>query len=291
MATLKNHTGYWLRDDAAAAFDAAEAAIGTMRVNSAGRTEAEQNALIRRWDQGGPSNRPPYLYAPARPANTSFHVKNGGIAVDTSDWRRFAQVCEQFGFVHPYPSGDPVHFEYRGTPAKAISNLVSSRQRYLKYDMGETELVADGIAGPRYKAAVARYQGVLKKAGLYKGDLDGIWGNATETAHVAYKGRSSASTNSNPFGIARVSGLQKIGRLYGYKGKIDNIWGSGSAYGFAQFLRTNYGYVGNDVLGPVMWRAIAKWLRAKWGYVGNDVPGSVMRASLKRAEEANYKEL
>lgn len=291
MAQLKNHPELWLRDDAAKAYDAAEAAIGVMRTNSAGRTEAQQQHLINRWDKGGPSNRPPYLYAPARPARTSNHVANGGIAVDTSDWRRFAQVCEQFGFTHPYPSGDPVHFEYRGTPAKKTSDLVASRQRYLKYDMGETELVADGIDGPRFKAAVARYQAVLKKAGLYKGSLDGDWGSGTETAHVAYKGKSSAKTNSNPFGISRVSGLQKIGKLYGYKGKIDNIWGAGSAYGFAQFLRKNYGYVGNDVLGPVMWRAIAKWLRAKYGYVGNDIPGPQMRAALKRAEEANYKAL
>jgi carbonic anhydrase len=58
-----------------------------------------------------------------------------------------------------------------------------------------------------------------------------------------------------------------------------------------QFLRQNWGYAGNDELGPVMWAAIARWLRAHWGYVGNDEPGPVMRAALQRAETANYNEL
>jgi len=95
----------------------------------------------------------------------------------------------------------------------------------------------------------------------------------------------------NPFGVAWSKGLQKIARLYGYRGQIDGKWGAGSAAGFAQFLRANWGYVGNDVLGPQMWAAIARWLRARWGYVGNDVPGPVMRAALLRAEAANYREL
>lgn len=100
-----------------------------------------------------------------------------------------------------------------------------------------------------------------------------------------------AGQAANPFGIPTVAGLQKIARLYGYRGGIDNIWGGGSAAGFAGFLRQNWGYVGNDVLGPVMWASIARWLRARWGYVGNDVPGPVMRAALARAEAANAKAL
>lgn len=92
----------------------------------------------------------------------------------------------------------------------------------------------------------------------------------------------------NPFGIAFCAGLQKIARLYGGDTAIDQKWGTQSAKGFAQFLRQNWGYNGNDVLGPVMWAAIARWLRARWGYQGNDVPGPVMRAALQRAETANY---
>ena len=96
---------------------------------------------------------------------------------------------------------------------------------------------------------------------------------------------------SNPFGIPSVKGLQKIARLYGYNGSINDIWGGGSASGFAQFLRRNHGYKGNDVLGPQMWAAIARWLRGRWGYKGNDVPGPVMRAALKRANDANFSQM
>lgn len=95
----------------------------------------------------------------------------------------------------------------------------------------------------------------------------------------------------NPFGIRWSKGLQKIARLYGYRGPIDADFRGGSMAGFAQFLRLNWGYVGNDELGPVMWAAIARWLRARWGYVGNDVPGPNMRAALLRAEAENYKAL
>lgn len=95
----------------------------------------------------------------------------------------------------------------------------------------------------------------------------------------------------NPFGIGDARGLQKIARLGGYKGDIDNKFGAGSKAGFAQWLRNNWGYRGNDELGPVMWAAIARWLRARWGYVGNDIPGPVMRAALQNASNRNLAEL
>lgn len=104
MATLRNHPGYWLRDDAAAEFNQAEADNGVFVVNSAGRTVAEQQNLINKWNQGGTYNRPPYLYKPAMPATASNHVANGGVAVDIGDWRRFAQVCERYGFDHSFPT-------------------------------------------------------------------------------------------------------------------------------------------------------------------------------------------
>lgn len=164
---------------------------------------------------------------------------------------------------------------------------IASRQRFLKHDRGESALVADGFDGPQTQAAVRRYQAFL---GVQQ---DGIWGAGTESAHQQFKatGKSPKASVSNPFGIANVEGLQKIAALYGYTGRIDNIWGSGSAAGFAKFLRGNHGYSGNDVLGPVMWASIARWLRGRWGYVGNDVPGPVMRAALTKANAANKREL
>jgi len=99
----------------------------------------------------------------------------------------------------------------------------------------------------------------------------------------------------NPFGIPFTGGLQKIAKLNGYKGALDQDWGngitSGSMTGFVNFLRNRWGYSGNNELGPKMWAAIARWLRANYNYVGNDVPGPDMRAALSRADTKNWAEL
>lgn len=120
-------------------------------------------------------------------------------------------------------------------------------------------------------------------------------------AAVADAGGAVAGVHGpNPFGIPFTGGLQKVARLYGYRGKLDQHWGgsdpkvaarSGSMKGFVAFLRAKWGYVGNDVLGPVMWAAIARWLRATEGFRGNDVPGPVMRAALLRRDTANWRDL
>lgn len=212
---LKNHPGMWLDDAAGNAFNAMEDKYGPIVVNRAGVTVQQQQEEINRWDEGGPQNRPPYLYPPARPAESSNHVK--GQSVDVYNFTDDRAKLNEFGFEW-YGNADPVHYTFTG--------------------------VNTPVPSP--------------------------W---------------------NPFGIAYCAGLQKIANLYGGGTAIDQIWGVRSAAGFAKFLRQNYGYVGNDVLGPVMWAAIARWLRARWGYEGNDVPGPVMRAALQRAETANFNEL
>lgn len=111
MATLRNHPGYWMRDDAEASLARWEADHGKIAVNSAARSVAEQQRLINRWNQGGTYNRPPYLYEPKRPAEASAHVKDGGIAFDTPEWRRFLATAGDYGWVQTYP-WDVVHFEY-----------------------------------------------------------------------------------------------------------------------------------------------------------------------------------
>jgi len=293
MATLKNHPGFELRDDAAEAFDKAEADHGNFIVNSAKRTVAYQQGLIDRYAKGGKYNRPPYLYRPANPPESSDHVKNGGIATDLTDWRRFAAVAEDYGFIHPYPDGDPVHFEYVGGKKPKRSKTTLARQEFLN-SIGFT-LVEDGIEGDLTHAAYKEYQTVLKGKGWYSGKIDGIWGKGTEAGHkkdvASRKPTPPKPKPSNPFGISDARGLQKISRLYGGHTAIDNDWGAKSADGFTQFLRRNYGYHGNDTLGPVMWTAIARWLRTRWGYKGNDTPGPVMRKSLTKANKANYKQL
>jgi hypothetical protein len=147
---------------------------------------------------------------------------------------------------------------------------------------------ADGIRGDDTINAIKQYQEMLRPYG-YTGDIDGVWGSGTQAAHEKLYAEKHAAppAASNPFGIGDVQGLQKVARIYGYSGAIDHDWGAGSAGGFAQFLRVNWSYSGNDTLGPVMWASIASWLRAKYSYVGNDIPGPDMRAALSRANDAN----
>lgn len=262
MATLRNHPGRWLRDDAAAAFNQAEADHGVFIVNSAGRTEAEQQALIDRWNRGGAANRPPYLYKPAMPARSSNHVKNGGVAIDIADWRRFAQICGRYGFVHSYPDSDPVHFDFIGVPGSGAAlpnNTVKNQQTWLiqrGYDLGPTG--ADGIAGPMYAAAVQKYQTFLRAYG-YTGSIDGIWGAGTQAAHVKYydavmKGNTTLKNQQawlisrgydlGPTGAdgvwgpkteAAIKGYQTFLRAWGYTGDIDGQWGAGTQTAHEKF--------------------------------------------------------
>lgn len=120
MATLRNHPGYWMRDDAEASLARWEADHGVIPVSSAGRTQVEQQELIDRWNKGGKYNRPPYLYEPKRPAWASAHVANGGRAFDTPEWRKFLASSAEYGWLQVY-DWDVVHFEYFPLKDKSAS--------------------------------------------------------------------------------------------------------------------------------------------------------------------------
>lgn len=111
MTALANHPGFWLRADAAQQLALLERDHGIIPINSAGRSVAEQEELIRRWNKGGKWNRPPYLYEPKRPARASAHVKGGGIAFDTTATSHVLEHGEPYGFYQPY-SWDLPHFEF-----------------------------------------------------------------------------------------------------------------------------------------------------------------------------------
>lgn len=176
MANLKNHPAFELRDDAAAAFDAYENAYGVIGVNSAKRTEAAQQELINRWERGGVYNRPPYLYQPARPAKTSPHVKDGGIAVDTSDWQKFKRHCTEFGFVW-YGASDVVHFEFKGLAKVPEYPLKSG------YYFGPQSGPVNSVSGYHGNGeGLETWQVRMKERG-WAITPDGLYGN--ETARIA----------------------------------------------------------------------------------------------------------
>jgi hypothetical protein len=254
MAQLKNHPGYFLRDDAAKAFDAAEAKYGKFVVNDAMRTVAQQNELIRRWKAGGPSNRPPYLYEPAQPAEASNHVKNGGIALDIGDWRRFAAIAAEFGFSHPYPGGDPVHFEFVGGAPVVGDDLTKQRQNFL--NSRGWSLVVDGIEGPLTKKAYREYQTFLKANYGYTGAIDGVWGNGTQAAHAKFFAELSNSNSgfpkTVPGGADAYSWFQKALNRFGYGLVVDNKWGPKSSNALADFQR-KHGLAVDRRVGPLTW--------------------------------------
>ena len=178
-----------------------------------------------------------------------------------------------------------------GLPAGGLkySQDVANQQNWMnsrRSQIGTENLVVDGLAGPKFKAAVTKYQGYLRKYG-YTGPLDGVWGRGTQTAHQKYYDAVTKKpipiiqhrgTVADAKALSNVQGLQKIARLYVAQ-PVDNIWGTKSRDGLQRFLNQNYG------------GSLPAWLRAKWGYVGNDVWGPNMKAALTRANEANRRAL
>lgn len=152
---LKNHPGMFLNDDAAASLERLENDHGVQPITDAGRTKQKQQSLIDRWNAGGKYNRPPYLYEPARPAETSSHVKNGGEAVDTSAWRKWLEFAEEYGYVQDF-DWDVVHFRYDKSKDKHLpapageqeeeTEMTPEQWEYLQVMNTKLDDIASGIA-------------------------------------------------------------------------------------------------------------------------------------------------
>ena len=249
MARLDNHgSAFWLRDDAAAAFNRMERERGFIDLNSAGRYEWEQQQLIDRWNRGGAANRPPYLYQPAMPASSSNHVRGGGIAFDTSDWRRVKEFAHLYGFKW-YGNSDPVHFDYvgGGSSGGSVDQVTKDRQNWLNASRG-AGLEVDGIEGPATKAAYKAYQSFL---GV---EADGIWGPATQAAHQRYYDSVNAPA---------AGGTAQPKDMLGWN------WN-----GIAAFLRATGNYAGNNQPGPQMIRGLQNWLNRN-GYDAGGADGEL----------------
>lgn len=272
MTALKNHPDKWLRSDAAASIDRLEATHGTIGINSAGRTEAEQQEFIHRYfDIGGPANRPPNLYAPARPASASNHVKNGGLAIDTNNISHMLKYGPEFGWFQNF-AYDPVHFEYDPTRDKHAGGsddhsdgnaTLKAEQNFLNVARGE-KLVVDGKKGSLTTAAIKRYQTFLKKYG-YKGAIDGVWGKDTQSAHSGYyadwkkqgsslspEGRSTIKMGSTGFKVEELQ--RKLNAHYPAYSKltVDGKFGQATQNVVKEFQRRS-GLTADGIVGPKTW--------------------------------------
>lgn len=259
---LANHPGMWLRDDAAAAFDAFEAKYGRQTVNRAGATVAEQQHAINRWDQGGTYNRPPYLYPPARPASASLHVKDGGTAVDLARAGDLKEEMAEFGFSW-YGKSDPVHYWYTGWAGNPASNpgsaigattrlkgkawvmAVQEKYRRMGHDLGPAGV--DGIDGPRFVEITRWEQAHAGPNGNPGGALitDGIAGDKTNAYLDWWLNRTPAA----PAVTGVYADIQRALNKFGYNLAVDNQWGPRSSDALADFQR-RHGLVVDRKVGP-----------------------------------------
>lgn len=266
---LVNHPGMWLADDAADSLARWEAAKGRLPLSDAGRTVAEQQALINRWNAGGAANRPPYLYQPYMPAASGPHV--GGHAVDIAPSARGRAEGPEFGWMHDVASDD-VHFVYHperdshrggGAAASGGNSTVANEQNWLNVARGE-KLTTDGVAGPATKEAIKRYQTFLRGYG-YAGAIDGIWGNGTQEAHgryyTAYHAPAAPTQNGRPV-VAKGSTGQAVKDLqwtlntrYPAYSKlaVDGVFGAGTEATLREFQR-RAGLVVDGIAGPAVYK-------------------------------------
>ncbi len=243
MASLKNHPGMWLRADAAAAINALEDKYGVIRINSAGRTVEEQNDLIRRFDAGEPG-----IYMPARPAETSLHVKDGGTAVDVYNYTDDRAKLNEFGFEW-YGNADKVHYTFKGWGGSGDSAIgattrlkgsawvrsVQDKFRRIGHDLGPAGI--DGIDGPRF-VEIAKWE--QRNGGLVQ---DGIVGDVTN----AYLDRVLTPAPSYP--RDSFAEYQAALNKFGYGLVVDDIWGPKSSNALAHF-QASRGLVVDRMVGP-----------------------------------------
>jgi hypothetical protein len=94
----------WAADDAAQSIFRIDTALGRpLQITSAGRTKAQNDALIARWNAG---DRTGLSY---KPSATSPHLS--GEAIDSNDHAWLLAHGAEFGFIHDV-AGDLVHFVY-----------------------------------------------------------------------------------------------------------------------------------------------------------------------------------
>jgi peptidoglycan hydrolase-like protein with peptidoglycan-binding domain len=264
MADLKNHPGLWLRDDAAQAINDLEDKYGVIKINSAGRTEGTQQGLINRWHQGGAANRPPYLYRPAEPANTSPHVIDGGIAVDVYNYESDRAKLNEFGFAW-FGAGDPVHYNFRGRPntgggaaRPGYQDNSAELRRFqgkliqMGHDLGPTG--ADAIYGPRTKKATLWEQGMAEKNGYPGGNVtDDGWPGAQTEAYLDWwlVGRHQRPSSKSASEI-NYADIQSALKRHGYNIDVDGVWGPKSSNALADFQSKN-GLKVDRMVGPLTW--------------------------------------
>jgi hypothetical protein len=114
-------------------------------VNSAFRTSAEQY-LLYQWYQKGTCG----ITLAAQPGSSNHE---GGRAIDTSNYNYWLNTLSNYGWVHSYPSSDPVHFDYSNVADIASQNLLAF-QRIYNRNNPSSQISEDGQYGPQTENAL-----------------------------------------------------------------------------------------------------------------------------------------
>ena len=82
---------------------------------------------------------------------TSNH--EGGRAIDTSNYNYWLSTLANYGWVHSYPSSDPVHFDYTKSSDLAKYNLIAFQRLYNRANPSK-KIAEVGIYGPNTEKAL-----------------------------------------------------------------------------------------------------------------------------------------
>ena len=124
---------------------AAKAKNDYITLNSAWRSAAQQY-LLYHWYQNGKCG----IGLAAHPGSSNHE---GGRAIDTSYYSYWQSALEHQGWVHSYPSSDPVHFDYSHVADLAQQNLLAF-QRLWNRNNPNDKIAEDGIYGERTNHAL-----------------------------------------------------------------------------------------------------------------------------------------
>lgn len=135
----------YMGEEARADLLAAAAAGGTIELNSAYRTVAQQY-LIRRWFEAGRCS----ITAAAEPGESNHE---SGRAIDVNNWPERRAALEAHGWAQTVP-GDEVHFDHLASPDIRGSDILAF-QRLRNRNHPDDLIDEDGFWGPMTESALA----------------------------------------------------------------------------------------------------------------------------------------
>lgn len=257
----RNTAAAWASMVAAAAADGIHLAPQADNgIPSCYRDLAHQNYA---WDQ--------YQHHGGNLAAVPGHSNHGfGTAIDinVSDSRVKAWLdanAARFGFSwnEGRASGESWHWVFvgGGSAVSSFDQNVANEQNWLNVARGE-HLVADGLAGPLYHAAVSRYETFLRGYG-YTGAIDGIWGPGVQAAHAKFYAAFNApksQASSRPTikvgssGQAVIDLQTRLNRDYPAYSHlvVDGRFGPGTDAVVREF-QGRAGLTRDGVVGPATW--------------------------------------